>query len=75
MGQIWGDEEMTDNKERMLTTVESTLNRFDARLNAADNHRRRMENNADKLGGAITDLECKINKLLEDYKNAKSCKH
>ena len=35
------------------------------RLDAADTDRRRLKGNLDKLGGQVTDLECKVKSLKE----------
>lgn len=41
----------------------------------ADGDRRRIKDNADKFGGMLTDLECRLNKLEEGLKHGKKHKH
>ena len=52
-----------DLRESLLRKRTITENRLDA----ADTDRRRIKDNADKQGGMMVDLECRLNKL-EDVK-------
>ena len=49
-------------------------NKLVMRLDAADSDRRRLKGNLDKLGGQVTDLECKIKNLEGGKCNGKKHK-
>ena len=58
-------------KGKEIKVVNRFLGIFENRLNAADTDRRRIKDNADVHGGRLIDLECKVNKLLEDNKHGR----
>lgn len=47
---------------------------YDTQHYNATDDRRRIKDNADKLGGAITDLECRVNALEVNRKHGRSKK-
>ncbi len=62
-------------KGEEIKHIYAVLRRLETRADATDTDRRRIKDNADKQGGAIIDLECKVNKLLEGKKDGKKHKH
>ena len=62
-------------KGKEIKDIERFLGIFEDRLNAADSDRRRIKDNADKFGGLLTDLECRIGKLEVARSHGKKHKH
>lgn len=58
-----------------MAHVKKLFEGFQHRLDCADSDRRRIKANADKFGGQLTDLECKVKALEEGKKNAGKHKH
>ncbi len=46
-------------------------NKLVMRADAADTDRRRIKDNADKFGGLLTDLECRVKKLEGGHKHGR----
>ena len=62
-------------KGKELKQLNKNLGIFERRLDAADTDRRSIKDNADKFGGLLTDLDCKVKSLKEGKCNAKKHKH
>lgn len=58
-----------------ITHIKKLVERMDNRLDAADSDRRRIKANADKFGGLLTDLECRVKQLEEAKSHARKHKH
>ncbi len=58
-------------KGEEIKIIQRILARHERRLDAADADRRRIKDNQDKLGGELTDLTCRLNKLEEAKKHGR----